>query len=643
MRYRNVSHLGPSQVLVTTGVPALVIMIIMNATVLSDVRQDKNEQKTLAAQTQINSNKKPARKEKSESIEFADDNIARVPNNGPNTSPAEKEKLALSLIDGALAGIDKINPVEYSILVQVEAATLLWRLDKERSISLLKSGVMSLRKLREEERESKEKQIVSKRRQTLRSLAMRKVAALKPDLLKNLSADYSSEDKTAQAVSAEWSQEAKALIAVASDEIAKKPKLAAQLAEQALPLGMVDWAGFLSNLSQRDAGEAEKLAATIINRMRGSLVHPSAIYDLKRFVMASERPQELKRLFLQSLAAQLRLNIRPDKTAHELTGYFYTAREMQSIAGADFPNWQAEFADIASTVGAIFTERLLAIPGPPIRRIVDPSLMNEVKPGDTQEISKGLPRVEAMIDSKARDRGYQQLAAQAGIRTDFSLAESIISRIEDDAIRIETTAMVYRPMVRKAMSESNWSYAQRLALNVQDPLGRTLLLDQIAQAMAQAHEDKSQVMDVYRLAIGRVQREESTQKVGKAFLLLAKSLLPIDHDAGLDAANSAISVLNKIAKEDDPLEEAPLGEAVSSSVNLPNSFLNSEDVLVLPELLGNVLKDIAKRNADESVMIADGLAHRGLYSLARLAISKALLEASNSPDAVRRKQAATKP
>jgi hypothetical protein len=247
-----------------------------------------------------------------------------------------------------------------------------------------------------------------------------------------------------------------------------------------------------------------------------------------------------------------------------------------------------------------------------------------------------------MKNPKVRDREYESLATQAGVRTDFSLAESILSKIENEEMRRETTLKVYRPMARKAIADSNWSYAQRLALNVLDPLGRTMLLEQTAQAMAKAHEDKSLVLDVYRLATNKLAREEPTQRVAKAFLILAKSLLPIDRASGVDAANYAVSALNKIAKEDEPLEEAPLGEAVSSVVGSPNLFLNQEDVMTLPDMLGDVLKEMAKRNVDESVTVADGLGHRGLHSLARLAISKALLEASGSPDAVPRKKLAAK-
>ena len=625
MQYRSDESLR----VLAIGVFAIVIAVIVQATVHSDVLQDQGDKKATTSETP--SKKAPAPKA---NLEKSKEPTVQHNEQKPqaHASPAKKKQLALSLLDEVLAGADKIDPVEYRALVQVEAATILWPLDKERSVSILKSAVKAMRDLLDEESQSKKKKEASKNRQTLRSLVLRKIAALKPDLLKKLADDSATDDKPKPAISKEWTEEARALISVAADQIAKDPKLAAQLAEQTLPLGMTYWTGFLDDLSQRDPGEAERLATTILNRMRSSSIDPGYFDDLRRFVLGADRSPELKEFYFQAMAAQFRLTMRPDKTEHALTGDLYTARGLLALAAARFPKWQPEYADIVSTIEAMFTQRSLPVPGPPKVRMVDPSAMNDVKLGDTQEISSALSRVEAIKDSQARDREYQQLAVQAGLKTDLSLAESILSKIEDEEARRQTSTKVYRPLVRKAVAESAWSSAQTLALNVLDPLGRTLLIDYIAQAMIQAHQDRSLVMEVYRLATTRLEREEATQTVAKAFLILEKSLLPIDPEASMSALDSAVWVLNKVAKKDETLAEASAWEAANGLVRVPNRFLDFNDVLVLPDLLGNGFNDWAKRNADKSLTVADGLAHRGLYALARLAISKALLEASYSPE-----------
>ena len=621
--------------LVAFGVLTLV-MAMTNAAVLSTVSQDNGEKKAPAPKANPEKSKTDAKSNQQKpQTPGHDTNPAKGQKDHPQASPAEKKRQAMSLLDAVLVGTDKIEPVEYGILVQVEAATLLWPLDKERSVAILTDAVKTMRDVLNAEKQSKEKKAASKSRQSLRSLALRKIAALKPDLLKNLRVDSASDDKTKPALLDEWTPEARALIGVALEQIDKDPKLAAQLAEQTMALGQVPWTYFLDELSRRDADGAERLATMLINRMRDSSFEPLAFTNLQGFMLASGRSAALKELFFQSTAAQLRQTMRPDKTEHELTGDLYAARTALSLAATHYSSEQAEFANIVSTIEAMFTQRSLAVPGPPVVKIVDPSAMNQVRPGDSMEIASALSRVDAINNTKARDKEYRQLAVKAGLKTDLSLAESIVSKIEDDAIRRDTITQLYKPLVLKAIEESTWSYAQTLTLKVQDPLVRTLLFDRIAQAMARAHEDRSLVMDVYRLATTTLDHEDATQPVAKAFLILAKSLWPVDREAGVDAVNSAIAVLNKISRRGEMFEEPSLREAVNSLVNPPNYVLDADDILVLPEMLGDVFREMAKRDANKSVMIADGLAHRGLYSVAHLAISKTLLEAIRSPESAR--------
>jgi hypothetical protein len=637
MSYQSKDRLEMRRFLVVLGVLALV-MAMTDAAVPSTISQDNGEKKTPAPKATPEKSKTDAKGNRQKpQASGHDTNRAKGQKDQPPISPAEKKRLAMSLLDGVLVGTDKIEPVEYGILVQVEAATLLWPLDKERSVAILTGAVKTMRGVLSAEKQSKEKNAASKNRESLRSLALRKIAALKPDLLKNLSVDSTPDDKTRPALLDEWTPEARALISVALDQVDKDPKMAAQLAEQTMSLGMVDWTYFLNELNRRDAGGAERLATTLINRMRGSSFDPVAMINLQGFMLASGRSSALKGLFFQSVAAQLRQSVRPDKADEDLNVDLYYAKMMLALAASHSLNGQAEFANIVSTIEAMFTQRSLAVAGPPVVKIVDPSAMSRVRPGDSMEIASALSRVEAINNTKARDKEYRQLAVKAGLKTDLSLAESIVSKIEDDAIRRDTITQLYKPLVRKAIEESTWSYAQTLTLKVQDPLVRTLLFDRIAQAMARAHEDRSLVMDVYRLATTTLDHEDATQPVAKAFLTLAKSLWPVDPAAGTDAVNSAIAVLNKIARRGELFEEPSLWEAVNSLVNPSNYVLSADDILVLPEMLGDVFREMAKRDASKSVMIADGLAHRGLYSVAHLAISKTLLEAIRSPETTRAK------
>lgn len=70
------------------------------------------------------------------------------------TSPVDKKEQAMSLLDGTLYSTKQISPVEYRILVEVKAATLFWQFDRERSTTVLKGAVATMRKIKEDEQHS---------------------------------------------------------------------------------------------------------------------------------------------------------------------------------------------------------------------------------------------------------------------------------------------------------------------------------------------------------------------------------------------------------------------------------------------------------------------------------------------------------
>jgi hypothetical protein len=150
--------------------------------------------------------------------------------------PEQKKQQALSLLEEVLLNTERITPVEYRILTEVEAANLLWQLDKERSVSILKNVIKDVAKLLEEERRSKESTVAEKNLRRGSFLALRKIAALEPGLLKSLSIDRLSDDGP-EAIPEEWTDGTRAILSVAEDVVEKDPNLAAHLFEQSLSLG----------------------------------------------------------------------------------------------------------------------------------------------------------------------------------------------------------------------------------------------------------------------------------------------------------------------------------------------------------------------------------------------------------------------
>ncbi|MFL6275761.1 MAG: hypothetical protein ACJ74G_11300 [Blastocatellia bacterium] len=546
----------------------------------------------------------------------------------PTASERKWAQQARSLLDGVLVSAYRVEPIEWRCLVEVEAATLLWQDDKERATSIFKSAIAAMREQLKKEGTAKATGDESESRaQRFWFFIVRRIAALKPDLLRELvvSADGAG-DPLKAGIKEEWTPEARALISLAYDRMESDPKLAAQLAEKSMPLGYVDWTGFLEDMSKRDEGEAERLAMLLLQRLRDSSASPLVMRYLGRFILAPERSAALQNEFFRSISVRIRRDLRPDAPLQVLTDDLRTAREMDQIVALRFPQWAPEYGDLASALEMIFMAQSRPIPGPPQKRMIDMSSVLPSEAGETQSLADELPRVATIKDDRQRDKAYQRLATQAAAKENIPLAEDILSKINDAAIRREATLTAYSPLVRKAISQSNWPEAQRLAARILDPLGRTLVFDHIAQAMLRAHQGKAQVKDVYLTALARLDREEAGEQAARAFLFISRPLYPLEAERSTLAIQSAIAILNQLFLKTGTIEESPLTSAASGWVSLPNYSVNSTELLDLTDLLQAVFREMARRDSDAALSMAYRLSDWGLYSLARLAISRELLE-----------------
>lgn len=556
---------------------------------------------------------------------------ANTQRNKLSLSPVEKKERAMSLLDGTLYSTKQISPVEYRILVEVKAATLLWQFDRERSSTVLKGVVALMKKIKEDEQHSSlSQQTIDKSTERLRFLVLRKIAALNPGLVKDL---FVYSEQPATVVNENWTEEARAVMSVATDEIESNPKTAGRLAEQSIPLGLADWDQFLDRLSEQDPAEAERLAILVMNQLRSSNVTPIAFQDLRRFVFGPAASSLLQEYYFQSVAIRLGREMLPGTSARELQDALNISRDLSVLAGQRSERWQSYYVNLTAEFETLFKARSLDIPGQSPKRMMDVSMLGSTASSDTQGIRDQLPTAGSMKNSEIRDRQYEKLAANAALGADMSLANEIMSKIDDEEIRQETTVLVYGPFVRKAIGESDWTRAQTLALYISAPLGRTLVFERIAQAISQASKDNASVKDVYLTAAKRLEKESSTEEVAKGLLIVARALLPLDQQAGIDTIKSAAFVINRM-----PIKSESFGKSISASpialwVQRPNYSLRVDEVLETTDMLETVFKETAKRDVEAALTVTDELTHSGFRSLARLSVAALLLEQAKSPPA----------
>ena len=128
----------------------------------------------------------------------------------------------------------------------------------------------------------------------------------------------------------------------------------------------------------------------------------------------------------------------------------------------------------------------------------------------------------------------------------------MLAKIEDDATRRSTSLAVYGPFVRKAIKETNLMAARELASKITNPLGRTLVLDQLART-GQTTKEKQFVQETYELAIDKLRRDSPTEDVAKAYLIVASQMSRNDPDGGLEPLSWGIYILNKLTRNGELL------------------------------------------------------------------------------------------
>jgi hypothetical protein len=517
------------------------------------------------------------------------------------------------MLEDVLTIASRITPTEYRILAQVEAATLLWQMDNERAMSILKSSSDTMRDLKDKD---PDKTIYSKQRK-LRFLAFLKIARLNPELVKELALDKSKETATQ-----EWTDEARAVMTIAAEQIATDPALAVQTAKLAFSLGQIDWAIFLRNLSAHDNRLAEQFAFTVIDWLNNSSITPVYLLNFNRFVLKAERSIELKNHYFKSLASALRQSIRPDiSTVRQINDALLTAGDALRFSRG-FPQWQQEFESIILSLNELLAARSASAVQSQTQLI---SMTPEIEPGDTKNIADEAATLQNSRDPNARDLRYQKLATNAALKADLRLAEEMMSQINSEDIRRSASLSVYSPYVTQAIFKSDWKRAYDFTTNILDPFGRTLALIRVAEGMSKSNEDKQAIKDVYGAALRSLQRDFVTEDVARAFFILSNALASDYAQESLDALNWAIYVSNKVVKNGDFLEDFKVKGEMAYWIRL-KGFSSHSEVLDLTEIIGPIFERLAKRDLNNARSISESFNHLGLYTIAQLGIVRALLE-----------------
>ena len=528
---------------------------------------------------------------------------ARKEDQAGGSSMEEKQRMLQSDVETILASAYRLEPPEYRIIVEVESASLLWEIDKEHAHSVLAGAFDRVRAVQPDRGAVKTASIP---REKLKLWVLRKAARLDSNLVTELLAKDDGAGESRSVVANDWSDEGRAILAAAFDQIDRDPAAASRLAQQSLAFGLADLPGFLRQLSASDKRLAEQQAMSFIGRLRDSSASPFFLLNFQSFVLTKNTSASLRDAYFEALAFRLRRDITNESPTREIEELLQAARAAAQMARG-FARWESEFIQIIAEFERRLTTRSQAIPGP-IRRIaVDfPDLI--ATESDSREVAEAALRAAAITNPKARDTEYRELAVRAAMKADVRLAEDLLSRIDDDELRRITSVAVYSPLVRRALRDANVIQASGYVLKISHSLGRSLVVD----SMARSIQNKEALKDLYDGALSRSERDPRSQSAVKAALILAKSMLTAKAARSFEALSWAVYAMNNCAETLSLIESSETPREVQIWVGLPSGMHRSEEVLETTELIGQVFRDFGWLDGRQAQAWAMALSARSI-------------------------------
>ena len=589
----------------------MLSLILADLTVLA---QQANMPKQAPTTTQ-----RPQSAQPKASVKRADGKAEKAPA-VPATSREEKEQIFQSTLDGVLSSAFQIEPVEYGIIVQIEGAALLWDKDRVRTNEVLANAWSRLQELMADKGNSRLPKFGEKLsdadRARLRQSILRRIAKLNPDLIKDWTG---ANGENAKPVFASGEEGGTAIVALAVEELQHDPEKAMKLAAQGLSYeALYPASTFLTQLWYKDKQLAEKQALVYLEKLPvGSTVNLFLVTKLHFFLSPPMREK-----YFEMLAIRLRAAFRPDLDRAGYLNLLDAARKGISQA-TTHPVWRDEYLRLTAEIEAAMASRSVNSAAPP-SKTVSMSGMSAATPGDTAEIEHSSEKLEAIRNQKIKDAENKRLAIEAAEKADVVLAERLLAKISDEAVRRQTTIGVYGPLVRKSLEEKDWSQARNYALKVTDPLGLSLIVDTVAKAMLGAKQDKQVVRSFYADALANLDRETASLYVAKAAITIAKSRLADEPEDGFFAANLAVSVLNKSDLSEPYSSKTGVAKGLATWVNQTNLILREDDYSEVTETLAPLFRDLSERDLQQTQSLASALTHQGLRSLAQLGLAKGI-------------------
>jgi len=558
----------------------------------------------------------------------------------------ELERKALALLNDTIESAQGLKLAENRVLIQAQAAELLWTRDEKRARVLFRDAVTgageALRSAGEQNsrRNMSYWMLVQSRSQTLQMIAARD-PQLALDLLRATRPAPNENTESGENFGM-GDQELRLEQSIAAQVAASDPKRALQIAQESLNKGITfELINVLQRLQQKDAEAATRLAGDIVKKLQADNLttnHESsfAAMELLRTVLSPQTQQQ--HTFGTHPSRQAAEKVKPlsldDQVIRDLAGVVVNAALKSPLGG---PGLLMQLQPMLPELEKRIPERAAQL-----RRKIGE--MNQSLDPQTRawmqfdSLTRG-GSTEAMLDAAAKAPaevrgGLYTMAAMKLLQTgETERARQVITQNLSGTERDRLLSLLDRAAIARALEQGKLDEAKQLVSGIRAKERRASALAQLAAGVA-AKGDRKAALSLLDEARGLINRQPDNQKEIEALLEVARGYALVDPARTFELIDPLIDQANEM------LTAAALLEKFGSGQGL---FRKGEMVLQ-PRLAGGgglygqyvkALAELARADFERTKTAADRFGRDEVRIMARLLIAQSVLsdrlDTSNAP------------
>jgi hypothetical protein len=563
---------------------------------------------------------------------------------GVDASQEEKEKAqkelenkAVALLNDVLIGASQLRLVENRLLIQAQAADLLWERDEKRARATFREVMTSIAEaLGNSGARNARRDRSSSMLAQLRTQVAMMVSARDPQLALDLVREtrYAS-NRTAEDDRSMRDEDSRLEQLVAAQSAARNPKLALQVAEESLKKGVTFGAfNTLLRLQSQDAEAATRLANLIVTRLQGENLSSNheAMAVSVQLLGSVLRPQTQQQFLSGVPVAPSDNKFKPlvldDQGVRDLANLVVTAALDTTRNGRGFfvqlqpllPEIEKRLPGRTTQLRARMTE-LTKSQDPRERAWMQ--IQTVLQSGSPEAIIEAA----AKAPEGARENAYSTAAMKFLEKGDTERARQIVSDNIRGPERERLLGIIDAAAIARAIETGSLDAAKRTISAISSREKRAEALAQLATQVA-TKGDKKSALGLLDEAFGLISRRPENVAEVEALLQVARSFALVEPSRAFELLDPMVEQANELLAAAALLAKFDTGEGAFKSGEMVLQAIPRNSSVFYRDYL-QALTALARADFERTMSVADRFQRDEVRLMARLMIAESVL--SNRP------------